>query len=96
MIVALCRTQRHTQTHTFSRTPLDEGSARRRGFYLHNTQHSHETNIHSPGGIRTRNPSKRAAADLRLRSVLFQWLQVPIIPRPMFFVSAPHIFVGGS
>jgi hypothetical protein len=27
----------------------------------------HNTNIHAPGGIRTRNPSKKAAADLRLR-----------------------------
>jgi hypothetical protein len=27
----------------------------------------HNTNIHAPGGIRTRNPSKRAAADPRLR-----------------------------
>jgi len=25
------------------------------------------TNIHVPGGIRSRNPSKRAAADVRLR-----------------------------
>jgi len=28
-----------------------------------NTQHSQETNIHAPGGIRSRNPDKRAAAD---------------------------------
>ena len=32
-----------------------------------NTQHSQQTNIRTPGGIRTRNPSKRAAADPRLR-----------------------------
>ena len=32
-----------------------------------NTQHSQQTDIHVPGGIRTRNPSKRAAADPRLR-----------------------------
>ena len=31
------------------------------------TQHSQDTDIHAPGGIRTRNPSKRAAADPRLR-----------------------------
>jgi GH43 family beta-xylosidase len=30
-------------------------------------QHSQETDIHVPGGIQTRNPSKRAAADPRLR-----------------------------
>jgi hypothetical protein len=33
----------------------------------HNTQHSQETDIHAPGGIRTQNPSKRAASDPRLR-----------------------------
>ena len=32
-----------------------------------NTQHSQQTNIHAPGGIRTHDLSKRAAADLRLR-----------------------------
>ena len=32
-----------------------------------NTQHSQQTNIHAPGGIRTHNLRRRAAADLRLR-----------------------------
>ena len=32
-----------------------------------NTQHSQQTNIHAPGGIRTHNLNRRAAADLRLR-----------------------------
>jgi len=31
------------------------------------SQHSQETDIHAPGGIRTYNPNKRAAADPRLR-----------------------------
>ena len=31
-----------------------------------NTQHSQQTNVHAPGGIRTHNPSRRAAADLPL------------------------------
>ena len=54
----------HTQRHiTVGRTPLDEWSARRRD----NTQHSQQTNIHAPGGIRIHNFSRRAAADLRLR-----------------------------
>jgi len=30
-----------------------------------NTQYSQQTDIHAPGGIRTRNPTKRAVADLR-------------------------------
>ena len=33
-----------------------------------NTQHSQKTDIDDPGGIRTRNLSRRAVADLRLRS----------------------------
>jgi hypothetical protein len=32
-----------------------------------NTQQSQETDIHNAGGIRTHNPSKRAAVDPRLR-----------------------------
>ena len=59
----------HTQRRTaFGRTPLDEWSARSRELYLteHNTQK--QTDIHVPGGIRTRNLSMRAAADLRLRT----------------------------
>jgi hypothetical protein len=32
-----------------------------------NTHHSQETDIHAPGGIRTRNTSKRTAADPCLR-----------------------------
>jgi hypothetical protein len=33
----------------------------------YNTQHSQRTNIHTPGGIRTHNLSRRAAENLRLR-----------------------------
>jgi len=33
-----------------------------------NTQHSQETDLHAPGGIRIRYPSKRTAADPGLRS----------------------------
>jgi hypothetical protein len=53
---------RHT---TLGRTPLDELSARRRDLYLttHNTHKKHSCS----GGIRTRNPSKRAAAGPCLR-----------------------------
>ena len=38
----------HNHTHTLSRTPLDEWSASRRDFYVHNTQNS-TTDIHVPG-----------------------------------------------
>jgi hypothetical protein len=54
---------RHT---TVGRTPLDEGPARRRDLYL-TTHNTHKTDIHDLGGIRTHNPSKRAAVDPRLR-----------------------------
>ena len=56
----------HTQLDTSGRTSLHERSARRSGCYLHSTQQTQETNIHVLSGIRTRNPSSRAAADLRL------------------------------
>jgi len=51
---------------TVGRTPLDEWSARRRDLYLttHNT-HNRQTSM-PPGGIRTHDLSRRAAADLRL------------------------------
>jgi len=56
----------HTRRRTtFGRTPLDRLSSRRR--ILYNTQHSQQTNIHAPGGIRTHNLSRRADEDLRLR-----------------------------
>jgi hypothetical protein len=53
------------KTHTtVGRTPLDEGSARRSDLYL-TTQTLYKTNIHAPGEIRTHDPSKPSAADLR-------------------------------
>jgi hypothetical protein len=62
----------HTQRRTtVGRTPLDEWSARRRD-YLTNTHHSQQTNIHAPGGIRTRNCSRLTAADPRLRLQTWQ------------------------
>jgi hypothetical protein len=53
-------TLKHT---TLGRTPLDEWSARTQRPLLDNTQHS---DIHVPGGIRTRHPRKIAASDWRL------------------------------
>ena len=59
----------HTQRRTtVSSTPLDEWSARRRNLYLTtHTQHSQQTNVRAPGGIRTHNLSRRTAEDSRLR-----------------------------
>jgi hypothetical protein len=56
----------HTQRHTtLGRNPLEERSARHRDLYI--TKHSQQTNIHASGGIQTHNPSRRTAADPRLR-----------------------------
>ena len=52
--------------HTYGRIPLDEGSARRRDRYLQNTRNTY-ANKRAAGGIRTRDPGNRAAADLRIR-----------------------------
>jgi hypothetical protein len=52
--------------NTLGWTPLDEWSACRRDLYL-TTHHFEEEDVHAPGGIRTRNPSKRTAADPCLR-----------------------------
>jgi hypothetical protein len=52
-----------THLHTLGRTPLDEGSACRRDLCDNTSQ---ESDNHAPGGIRTRSPSKRTAADRRL------------------------------
>ena len=49
------------------RTPLDEWSARRSDLHVTTCNNSQETDIHTPVGIRTNNPSKRAAAYPRLR-----------------------------
>jgi hypothetical protein len=53
----------HAHTRFIGRTPLDEWSVRRRELSLT----TFTTDIRDPGGIRTRNPSRRAAADRRLR-----------------------------
>jgi hypothetical protein len=47
----------HTQTHTtVGRTPLDEGSARRRDLYL-TTQTLYKTNTHAPVGFEPTIPA---------------------------------------
>ena len=54
-----------SRSHSHSHTPHSAG--------IHSTsdqpdaQHSQERDVHAPGGIRTRNPSKGAAADPRFR-----------------------------
>jgi len=55
----------HKHKHTPGRIPLHEGSACRRDYYLR-TNNNHKT-AKLLAGFPTRNPSKRAAADSRLR-----------------------------
>jgi len=46
---------------------MNEWYTRRRCRYLHNTQRTKGTNIHSLSGIRTHNPRNQRVSDLRLR-----------------------------
>ena len=56
--------QSHSVWHiTLGGTPLDEWSGPSKRPLLNNTQHLQQTILHTPCGIRTRNPSKRVAAD---------------------------------
>jgi len=52
------------------------------------TQHSQETDMHAPGGIRTCNSSKRAAADPRLRPRGHRERHEESIPRNKFNQSS--------
>jgi len=53
--------------HTSGRILLNDWSACRRGRYLNNKRQTQETNIQTLSGIRTRNLSNEASADLHLR-----------------------------
>ena len=57
----------HSERDTHSVGPLWNRDQPSQRILPDNTQHSQETNIHAPCGIRTRNPSKRAAADPHLK-----------------------------
>jgi hypothetical protein len=56
---SLLRLHDHIHTHTtIGRTPLDEWSALCRDFYLLNTQHLQETNVHAPAGFEPAIPAR--------------------------------------
>jgi hypothetical protein len=75
---------------TLGRTPLDEWWARRRDLFV-TTHDIHKRRTFLPhGGIRTKNPSKRAAADPRLRPrgrwdrhCVWLWGQIYLLFSPM-------------
>ena len=56
-----------SRSHTTARHSRQDSSRRvispSQRLLIYNTQHSQQTNIHDPGGIRTHNLSRRAAAD---------------------------------
>jgi len=64
----------HTYTHTHTIGRNSEEGGRRIGpsqeRQPENTQYSLKTNSHGLGGIRIRNPRKRAAANLHLREMV--------------------------
>jgi len=54
-------------THIPDNTSLTRWSACRKGRYIHDTQRTQQTKIHTLNKIRTRVPSHQAAAGLHLR-----------------------------
>jgi len=56
----------HTQTHHKRQDSSGRVISPTQRPIPDNTQHTQGTDIHAAGGIRTHNPSKRAAADQRL------------------------------
>ena len=81
-------TLRHT---TLGITPLDEWWARHRDLTTHKT-HYRQTSLHS-GGIRTRNPSKRAAAEPRLRPYGHRDRPFPSIIFPLYHLSCSTTYL---
>jgi hypothetical protein len=57
----------HLMTHHSRQNSTEQGIGLSPGPVPDNTQHSQQTDIHAPRGIRIRNPSKRSAVDTRLR-----------------------------
>lgn len=63
----LDNTRLDTHTHTHNMAFLNKSSARRCGRYLNITQLTKQPNLHTPSGIRTRNPINQTTTDLRFR-----------------------------
>jgi len=57
----------HTQAHHTRKDSSGQVISPKQRPLPDNTQHSQERDIHAPGGIRNRNPSKQASANPRLR-----------------------------
>ena len=59
----VCRLHTHTHTHTVGLLSMSDQLVSEAAIFT--TKQTHETNIHALSGIRTRDPSNRAAAELR-------------------------------
>jgi hypothetical protein len=68
--------------------PFSWGSQTQREYYTR-PSYSQETNIHAPGGIRTYSPSKKAAANPRLRQGAIGTDQDLSLRPNKFMVSTP-------
>ena len=87
MASSFTRFLHHTQRRTtVGRTPPDDWSARNRALYL-TTHNNHNTQTSMPpSGIRTRDISKPAAADRRLRPLGY-WDRLGCLIREIKFIS---------
>jgi hypothetical protein len=65
---SLSRLHYHTQTHHTRWDASGQVIGLTKRHLPDNIQNSQETNIHAPGGIRTRNPAMQAVAEPRLRT----------------------------
>jgi len=100
-----CRRFTITQRQTpLGKTPLYEGSARRRGLNL-TTQNTHKRQTFPLGGMQTHNPRKRAAADPRLRPRShWDWQteslagqnSVPAVNKTHYFVMGPKTWISDT
>ena len=61
-----------------------------------NTQHSQQTDIHGPGGIRTHNPSRRAAADRAAAGTGTYPTSYVMLTARCSRVVSPTFFLGGT
>ena len=106
MASSFLRFLEHTRHTTVGRTPERVINSSQRPL-PDNTQQSQQTHIHAPGGIRTRDLSKRAAADLRLRPrshwdrlsnantcIYIPWLRVFCVLSDITFLMSSYVLFG--
>jgi hypothetical protein len=89
---SLSRIHDHTQTHHTRQDCSGDVISPTQGPLPDNKQHSQETDIHAAGGIRTHNPSQRAAADPRLRP-LGHWDRQVFGVKSIKFVSYNSLYL---